>query len=87
MLAYSVLLACLAPVLAATCPDPNGLPPCDTEYRPCRCPAGATFKNLTSFGVIGAPAIEVRNIMGKCKYNYSITQINNVTFQVPDLIG
>ncbi|KAH6623078.1 hypothetical protein F5144DRAFT_352417 [Chaetomium tenue] len=61
------LLACVAPALALCGPPkgPKPLPPCDTKYRPCRCPAGATFKNLTSYGVIGAPAVEVRNIMGK----------------------
>jgi hypothetical protein len=73
---HSFLLACLAPALALSTPaatDRKRLPPCDVKYRPCRCPAGATFKNLTSYGVIGAPAIEVQNIMGKCKYNITHT--------------
>ncbi|GAB1316609.1 hypothetical protein MFIFM68171_06819 [Madurella fahalii] len=65
----SILFACLAPALALCTPsgevDRRRLPPCGVENRPCRCPRGATFKNLTTFGVIGAPAVEVRNIMGK----------------------
>ncbi|KAJ5604427.1 hypothetical protein N7510_009581 [Penicillium lagena] len=32
--------------------------------RPCKCPAGTSFKNLTSYGVIGAPAHDVQDIMG-----------------------
>ncbi|KAK3369732.1 hypothetical protein B0T24DRAFT_722554 [Lasiosphaeria ovina] len=69
MHASNFLVACLAPVLALGLPnnaaDKKKLPPCDAQYRACRCPAGSTFKNLTSFGIIGAPAIEVQNIMGK----------------------
>ncbi|KAG9200840.1 hypothetical protein G6514_006548 [Epicoccum nigrum] len=40
------------------------LPPCTIEDRRCRCPPGSTFKNFTSFGIVGAPAIEVQKIMG-----------------------
>lgn len=42
------------------------LPPCTIEDRRCRCPPGSTFKNFTSFGIVGAPAIEVQKIMGPC---------------------
>ncbi|KAL4771703.1 hypothetical protein BDW60DRAFT_57225 [Aspergillus nidulans var. acristatus] len=46
-------------------PRPNhGLPPCNEVYRPCRCPPGTTFKNLTTFGIIGAPAIDVQRVLG-----------------------
>jgi hypothetical protein len=42
------------------------LPPCTIEDRRCKCPPGSTFKNFTSFGIVGAPAIEVQKIMGPC---------------------
>ncbi|CAJ2505234.1 Uu.00g126280.m01.CDS01 [Anthostomella pinea] len=45
--------------------DRTKLPACSAKYCPCLCPTGSTFKNLTSFGVIGAPALEVQQIMGK----------------------
>ncbi|KAL4996286.1 hypothetical protein BDV10DRAFT_187233 [Aspergillus recurvatus] len=44
-------------------PD-HGLPLCNEMYRPCRCPHGTTFKNLTTFGIVGAPAIDVQGVMG-----------------------
>ncbi|RDW93188.1 uncharacterized protein DSM5745_00510 [Aspergillus mulundensis] len=45
-------------------PRPRPLPPCNSEYRPCRCPPGSTFKNFTSFSLIGAPAAHVQIVMG-----------------------
>ncbi|KAL9118461.1 MAG: hypothetical protein Q9187_004992 [Circinaria calcarea] len=39
------------------------LPPCSATSGPCKCPPGVTFKNLTSYSVIGAPAAEVEKIM------------------------
>lgn len=53
-------------LLAFAAPSPSYLPPCNQIDRPCKCPHGTTFKNLTSSGVIGAPAFEVQNIMDYC---------------------
>jgi hypothetical protein len=39
----------------------------DTYNVPCLCPKGTTFRNLTTFGIIGAPATEVQRVMGNCK--------------------
>lgn len=63
------LLSLIGPALSLAYDDSRAqqLPPCNADYRPCRCPSGTTFKNLTSYGVIGAPAAEVQNIMGKCE--------------------
>lgn len=48
----------------------NRQPKCstDTYNLPCVCPKGTTFRNLTTFGVIGAPALEVQGVMANCKY-------------------
>ncbi|KAL5361514.1 hypothetical protein BJX96DRAFT_165956 [Aspergillus floccosus] len=59
----SIIYASLAAGIMATA-TPASLPPCSMIDRPCKCPPGTTFKNLTSYGVIGAPARDVQNIMG-----------------------
>ncbi|MCJ1441574.1 MAG: hypothetical protein MMC23_002063 [Stictis urceolatum] len=53
----------LLPLLVYGAPSKSKLPACDDNYRPCKCPSGTTFKNLTSFGIIGAPAKDVRDVM------------------------
>ena len=58
------------------------LPPCTIEDRRCRCPPGSTFKNFTSFGIIGTPAIEVQKIMGPCTIDPTLrtaTHIHTLT--------
>ena len=65
----SIFAAVLAlPVLALAAPT-NGstLPPCSNVNRPCSCPAGTQFKNVTSYGIIGAPASDVAAVMNHCK--------------------
>ncbi|KAF2675591.1 hypothetical protein K458DRAFT_381227 [Lentithecium fluviatile CBS 122367] len=63
MLQNLALLFLATAGLTAAAP-PKNLPACSIVDRRCKCPAGSTFKNLTSFGIIGAPAIEVQKIMG-----------------------
>ncbi|KAL4866179.1 hypothetical protein BDV12DRAFT_173231 [Aspergillus spectabilis] len=63
LLFKSISFLFLAGTVLAAVANPR-LPRCSKAYRPCRCPSGTTFKNFTSFAVIGAPAVEVQNIMG-----------------------
>ncbi len=65
LLSYLPYLSTL-PLLALAAPSSSYLPPCNQIDRPCKCPQGTTFKNLTSFGIIGAPALQVQNIMDHC---------------------
>lgn len=70
----SVFAAVLAlPVLALASPAPTSgstLPPCSNVNRPCSCPAGTQFKNVTSYGIIGAPASDVAAVMNHCKVSF-----------------
>lgn len=62
-----LLFASLLSPLASALPQDaakSRLPPCGPIERPCRCPSGTTFKNFTSFGIIGAAAKDVQSIMG-----------------------
>ncbi|KAG2419200.1 hypothetical protein HFD88_003995 [Aspergillus terreus] len=59
----TIVCASLAAGMMATA-TPTSLPPCSMVDRPCKCPPGTTFKNLTTYGVIGAPARDVQDIMG-----------------------
>lgn len=67
----SIFAAVLAlPLLALGAPYPasnTSLPPCSNIDRPCSCPAGTTFKNVSSYGVIGATAADVGVAMNNCK--------------------
>ncbi|KAF2004771.1 hypothetical protein P154DRAFT_37434 [Amniculicola lignicola CBS 123094] len=62
IIAIAVLFAPLLPAAAAG--PPKRLPPCGPTERPCRCPQGTTFKNFTTFGIVGAPAKDIQSIMG-----------------------
>ena len=42
------------------------LPKCSATSGPCKCPHGVTFKNLTSYSIIGASAIDIQKIMDNC---------------------
>ncbi|GES61360.1 hypothetical protein ATEIFO6365_0011001900 [Aspergillus terreus] len=59
----TIVCTSLAAGIMATA-TPTSLPPCSMVDRPCKCPPGTTFKNLTTYGVIGAPARDVQDIMG-----------------------
>lgn len=67
----SIFAAALAlPLLALGAPSPASnttLPPCSNVDRPCSCPAGTTFKNVSSYGIIGATAADVGVAMNNCK--------------------
>ena len=70
----SIFAAALAlPVLALASPAPSSgstLPPCSNVNRPCSCPAGTQFKNVTSYGIIGAPASDVAAVMNHCRISF-----------------
>lgn len=63
----TIVCTSLAAGIMATA-TPTSLPLCSMVDRPCKCPPGTTFKNLTTYGVIGAPARDVQDIMGSCEY-------------------
>lgn len=71
-----VFAAVLAlPVLALAAPAPtnsSALPPCGNLNRPCSCPGGTQFRNVTSYGIIGAPASDVAAVMNDCKFYRSL---------------
>lgn len=54
----------LSSLVASVPGNHHKLPLCGPIERPCRCPSGTTFKNLTTFGIIGAPAVHIEKIMG-----------------------
>lgn len=68
-----ITVAALVATLTSATPalDSHKSPRCsaDTYNVPCLCPNGTTFRNLTTFGVIGAPAIEVQQIIDNCMDN------------------
>ena len=64
----SIFAAVLAlPLLVLGAPSNTTLPPCSNVDRPCSCPAGTTFKNVSSYGIIGATAADVGVAMNNCK--------------------
>jgi hypothetical protein len=68
---FGIVCAFLAVGMTATA-TLTFLPPCSMIDRPCKCPPGTTFKNLTSYGIIGAPARDVQDIMGSCEFPRSL---------------
>lgn len=68
---YSTILAALAlPLMAAAAPAVDArqrLPPCSNIDRPCSCPAGTQFKNVTTYAVIGATAKDIGDVVNICK--------------------
>ena len=84
----TIFAAILAlPVLALGSPASDygsSLPPCSNVNRPCSCPAGTTFKNITSYGVIGAPAADVAAVMNHCKHLSLGVSLPMLTRRQPD---
>lgn len=50
-------------------PIPRGLPPCSSIDRPCTCPSGSTFHNITTVAILGASAWDVRGVIGSCSFS------------------
>ncbi|MCJ1455734.1 hypothetical protein MMC28_006090 [Mycoblastus sanguinarius] len=56
------------------------LPLCSNTIQPCSCPAGSTFKNITTYGVIGATASDVGSVMNNFwETNWIGTTSSNLT--------
>ena len=60
------------PMLALGTPATNygnnpRLPRCSPRDVPCSCPRGTTFKNITTYAVLGAPATDLRAVMFDCE--------------------
>ncbi|KAL2053608.1 hypothetical protein ABVK25_006261 [Lepraria finkii] len=76
---HNILATALAlPLLVASLPSivsRSSLPPCSNVDRPCSCPAGATFRNITTYATIGATA----NDIGDLTNNFFETTWFNLT--------
>ena len=58
MFYIKVAVALALPVLVSA-----SLPPCGNIDQPCSCPAGSTFKNITTYATIGATANDCGAVM------------------------
>jgi len=62
---FAILVAFFTAAFAVPSEDHSNLPKCSaaTYNIPCVCPHETTFRNLTTFAVIGAPAIQLQGVM------------------------
>ncbi|KAM0801831.1 hypothetical protein BDR22DRAFT_847195 [Usnea florida] len=66
--AVALAIPLLASASASPSPSPSpSLPPCSNIDRPCSCPAGSTFKNITTTATIGASAGDCKDVMNDCE--------------------
>lgn len=70
---FTTILALMAPGAFAT-----ALPPCSTtSITPCSCPSGTAYQESVTFAVIGAAAIEVKNLISDCPSKYKVSLFSN----------